>query len=459
VTDLTQFELPSGFQVKEYYGPGPADRADHVRIALERLHEACPLELVEFSSRGGLASRAIQAKRAGLCLTDVLLAVRLDGNSQRERERGNLWPSHFGEVEGDYLERFAFEEADVQCLPDPALAAFARQNGWQIQASAVNSAAGYEHALRAVTPPATASGPQPLVTVGITHYNMGRFFPDTLAALAAQSYGNLEVIAIDDGSTDAASVEGFAAMRRRYPHFRFLTQANAGVAAARNRCLAEAHGEFYVSVDADNLPRPDMIARFVAAIQRNPHLAALTCYLLGFEHVLPNGQPRDYLYAIRPTGGPHALAGIRNVYGDSNAIYRTAALRAIGGYEIDRDTSTEDWEAFIKLVHAGYRLGVIPDHLFYYRHREDSFTRTTNWFANHQRVLRQFSHVQALSPAESLTLWSALLGFHQRLEQYKHAVPPRRHQIADRLVATVRSVLGTLPKAVRSILRPATRAL
>jgi hypothetical protein len=107
----------------------------------------------------------------------------------------------------------------------------------------------------------------------------------------------------------------------------------------------------------------------------------------------------------------------------------------VGGYGTDRGTSCEDWECFVKLVHAGHRPGVVPDHLFYYRHRPGGFSRSTNWFANHQRVLRQFAHAGALPPAESLALWTALLGFHQELERRGAAAPSRRHRLAGGLHA------------------------
>jgi hypothetical protein len=87
--------------------------------------------------------------------------------------------------------------------------------------------------------------------------------------------------------------------------------------------------------------------------------------------------------------------------------------------------------------HAGHRLGVVPDHLFYYRHRAGGFSRSTNWFANHQRALRQFARAGNLPPAELLTAWTALLGFHQELEHRANAVPPRRHRFADRVYSAL----------------------
>jgi glycosyltransferase involved in cell wall biosynthesis len=422
-------DLPPDARVPEFHGDGPAERSDRVRHAVERAHREHRYDLIVFAGLGGLGARAVQAKRAGLAFGDVPLAVLLDANSQHERERQTRWPSCFAEVETDYLERYAFENADVQCLPDDALAAFVRGNHWAVRPDAVKSLAPAECA--PYRNEVSRQANDPLVTLAIAHYNLGQYLPDTLATLAGQTYGNFEVIVIDDGSTDAASVEVFESMRAKYPAWRFLRQANAGIGATRNRCLELARGEFFIPVDADNLARPEMVAKFVAAMRHNPALSAMSCYFLAFDTDAPNLRPERYLYALRPAGGPHALAGIRNVYGDANAVFRTAALREIGGYGTDRGTSCEDWECFVKLVHAGHRLGVVPDHLFYYRHRPGGFSRSTNWFANHQRVLRQFAHAGSLPPAESLALWAALLGFHQELERRAAAPVPRRHRLAD----------------------------
>jgi glycosyltransferase involved in cell wall biosynthesis len=291
--------------------------------------------------------------------------------------------------------------------------------------------------------PAQASAPeqgdQPLVTIGIAHYNLGRHLPQTLASLAAQTYPHLDVVVIDDGSTDADSLRVFTELEARYPQYRFFRQANAGIGATRNRILEVARGEFFIPVDADNLARPKMVERFVRAIRLNPVFAAMTCYFLAFEDGKAE-PPTEFLYACRPTGGPHVLAGIRNVYGDANAIFRTKAFRSVGGYETDRGTSCEDWEAFVKLVHAGHRIGVVPEHLFYYRHLPDGFSRRTNWFKNHQRVLRQFTRLGGLPPGEGEALWTALLGFHIELERHRTERPPLLHRVADGVHAAVRRV-------------------
>jgi glycosyltransferase involved in cell wall biosynthesis len=417
--------VPAAFQVRNLYEPSHADRSDRVRHAVARLHKQHHFNVIEFAVTGGLGFRAIQAKRAGLAFDDVTLAVRLDGCSQQAREQQERWPSGLEEVELDYTERYSFENADQQVTPCPDAVAYVRKLGWRVLDNAPDVG------------PVSPGNDTPLVTVGIAHYNLGPYLPAALATLAAQTYPHLEVIVIDDGSTDRGSLDTLAELEAHYPQYRFLRQSNAGIGVTRNRCLAEARGELFIPMDADNLARPDMVERFVRGILRNPDLSAMTCYFLAFEGD-GTDTPESFLYANRPTGGPHAMAGIRNVYGDANAIFRTADFREVGGYETDRGTSCEDWEAFVKLVHAGKRIGVIPDHLFYYRHRAGGFSRATNWFANHQRVLRQFRQIDHLSSVEAATLWTTLLGFQQHAAQLAERQRCRRYRIADRLHGVVR---------------------
>src|SRR5262249_30784324 len=161
--------------------------------------------------------------------------------------------------------------------------------------------------------------------------------------LAAQSYQNLEVIVVDDGSTSPVAVRVFDEQRELYPNFRFVRQRNGGVGAARNPAPAEAKGGEFLPPDAGNVGPPRTGETFVRGMCCNPDLCALSCFNLGFRDSQDIAQG-NFMYAYRPAGGPYALAGLQNVYGDANSIFRVADLRAIGGYETDRDSTCEDWE-------------------------------------------------------------------------------------------------------------------
>jgi glycosyltransferase involved in cell wall biosynthesis len=92
----------------------------------------------------------------------------------------------------------------------------------------------------------------PLVSVVIPCYNAERYIAATLRSVLAQDLAGMEVLVVDDGSRDGS----VALVRAQFPQVRVIEQANAGVAAARNRGIAEARGEWIAFVDADDIWLP-----------------------------------------------------------------------------------------------------------------------------------------------------------------------------------------------------------
>jgi glycosyltransferase involved in cell wall biosynthesis len=264
--------------------------------------------------------------------------------------------------------------------------------------------------------PSIVAVPGPLVTVAVAHFNLGLYLPATLQAIAAQTYPHIEVIVVDDGSTCPVSIRVLNELQQDYPRFRFIGQKNMGPGTARNRALAEARGEFFIPVDADNLPIPTMVERFVEGMLRNPDLSVLTCFLKAFND--EEGVGADVAeFVYMPTGGPFVVSCFENVYGDTNAIFRTQHFRQAGGFETDPNTFIEDWETFVKLVAAGQKLDVIPDVLFNYRLRGDSRSLTmsrdrTDMYPFVQRMIRRrFVPLQELQPLDAEMLWLGMAAF------------------------------------------------
>jgi glycosyltransferase involved in cell wall biosynthesis len=429
------------------------DTSERVRHALADLHRTHHFDVIEFPDRGGLGFRAVQAHRTGMDLAGAALVVKLHGPAAWHRQASGHWPAGPEDLAADFCERYAFDNADCQLAAAPSWYEEVRRLGWQVRPDALvcaDTAAGslYRDLLAANRPASVASATAGLlVTVGVAHYNLGFLLGETLASLAAQTHPSFEVLVVDDGSSEPESRAALAQLRAQYPQFRFLEQANAGIGATRNRALGEARGEYFLPMDADNVAHPDMLKHLVAGLQRNGDLAALSCYFLAFRQSADIAAGR-FVYSYRPVGGPHVLASLWNVYGDGNALFRTEALRAVGGFATDRDTSWEDWEVFVKLVNAGRRVDTLPEHLLYYRHRESGFSRQTSAYRNHQRVLRRFVEVDALPATERAALWNALAGFYRRLEYLedenrglRRRLGCARHRLADRLDA----LLGRVP--------------
>lgn len=260
---------------------------------------------------------------------------------------------------------------------------------------------------------------KPLVTVAVPHHNLGHYLPETLASIAAQTYRNLQVMVVDDGSTDPHSLRIFEEQERLHPTFTFLRQPNCGVCTTRNRILSKAHGEYFFPLDADNVIKPEMIERMVTAMLLNPSYAAVTCFRLDFveSHDVELGK---YLSANRPTGGPLTMSCFHNMVGETSGLFQTRHLRAVNGYDdLHSEYVSEDWHLYVKLAGLGYQIGVVPEHLYFYRVRPTSRFRNGNLFINHLQILDQYAQIDQIPPAERRGLWTLLVSLQQGSDSLK----------------------------------------
>jgi glycosyltransferase involved in cell wall biosynthesis len=301
---------------------------------------------------------------------------------------------------------------------------------------------------------AVPQGPAPLVSVVVSHYNLGAYLPEALASLAAQTYDPLEVIVVDDGSTCPQSRGVLCEMEAKHPAFRFVRQENGGVGAARTAGLAAARGEYVVFFDADNVALPCMVEKLVAGMRRDPSLSALTCYVLAFhDGATAKDGGRAFAWATAFAGGPHVMACFENVYGDTNAILRVDHLRAVGGYENDRSSPWEDWMTHVKLANAGYRLDVLPEFLFHYRLRGDSRMGTMNRhaedeYANTQGLIaRCFPPDRPPAPRDLADLWRALVSF----RDFEKNNRPAEGRLSGQIAVRIQKMLDGMNRRLKKV--------
>ena len=134
------------------------------------------------------------------------------------------------------------------------------------------------------------------VTVVIPCYNAARFLRQTLESVLNQTHAPLEVLVIDDGSTDES-----AAIAQSYgPPVRVICQPNQGESVARNRGIEEARGDWIAYLDADDLWLPEKLERQLAAVQ-----PGVSCIHTNFRPFGTNNHVRDVSQI--PAGKRYAL--------------------------------------------------------------------------------------------------------------------------------------------------------
>ena len=184
------------------------------------------------------------------------------------------------------------------------------------------------------------------VSVIIPVYNGERYVGETLQSVLGQTRPALEVVAVDDGSTDSS-----ATVIRSFPEVRYLHQANQGVAAARNAGLDAAHGSLLTFLDQDDLWPPQKLELQVAYLAEHPKVACVMSWAQFF--VTPGVEKPQW---VRPELLEEASRG----YNLGNMLVRREAFQRVGRFDTRyRLASDHDW--FVRAKDADIPMAWMPD--------------------------------------------------------------------------------------------------
>lgn len=224
--------------------------------------------------------------------------------------------------------------------------------------------------------------PDGAISVVIPCYNARRWIGATLRSVLAQELPPAEVVVVDDGSRDGSAEQ----VERDFPQVRVVRQANAGVAAARNRGVREARGDWVAFIDADDIWRPAKLRRQCEALRAEP--AAELCY--SAWEVWPSETPEPPPELLR--AAPAAQPGPRGwVYCDllldcavwtSTTLMRRSLFTDLGGFDESLRVG-EDYDLWLRASRRT-RVVRVDEALALYRQHPTSLTRhvpTTNWQA------------------------------------------------------------------------------
>lgn len=200
----------------------------------------------------------------------------------------------------------------------------------------------------------------PLVSAVVPAYNAAGTVRATVESILAQTVPHLEVIVVDDGSTDAtaASVEAIAD-----PRVRLVRQANAGVAAARNTGIGEARGSYVALLDADDLWLPHKLARQLAHLDRRPDLGVVAGGALYVDDALEVVDIRPCFTPVDPLLESLRFQNLPSF--PSTVLMRRTAIERIGLFDTDL-VILEDWEYAVRSARHGL-LGVVEEPVTLYR--------------------------------------------------------------------------------------------
>ena len=242
----------------------------------------------------------------------------------------------------------------------------------------------------------------PLVSVVIPTYNTARYLPATLSSVLGQTYRSLEIVLVDDGSTDATSeiVKPFQADSR----FRYLPQPNGGAARARNRGVIESRGEFVAFLDADDLWLPQKLEKQMPLFS-DPKVGIVYTDRIDIDendHVIPCVE----LVHHRGTGLVGQLL-IRNFVPMSSAVMRRAVFEKSGEFDATLARS-EDLDFWLRAA-LNFGFDYVDEPLVKHRRWPNQLTQNRHKvFESSFRIQDRFlrDHPGVVSPREARQGWA-----------------------------------------------------
>jgi glycosyltransferase involved in cell wall biosynthesis len=257
----------------------------------------------------------------------------------------------------------------------------------------------------------TVSAPKrrPKVVAGVTHFQRPAKLLDAVQSLAAQLYKELEIVVIDDGSTDETTL---AMLDRMAPWFarlgvKLLRQPNRYLGAARNHIIAETDSDYLLFLDDDDIAFPNLVSTLVTAAETSGADIVSPISLYMPESRRPEAHPFPERFEQKvsfvPLGGPLSVAPILNAFGTATCLIRRSALRRSGGYSEVYGVGHEDYELYIRAAQAGLRVEPCPLPLFLYEVDRPSMVTMTSRARNWNRV------VKSIDLTRQPTAWADML--------------------------------------------------
>jgi alpha-1,3-rhamnosyltransferase len=228
---------------------------------------------------------------------------------------------------------------------------------------------------------------KPLVSVIVPSYNHADFVAECLQSIFAQSYDNIELIVLDDGSKDN-SVEILEELKKQH-EFIFEHHANQGLTATLNKGLNLANGQYIAVIASDDTMTPQRIALQVEHMESHPNCAACGGNMVGINK---DGSLRTKQKQLAAASLSFDDIFWRNKPGipAPTAMIRKNLIDKVGGY--NPDIGIEDLYMWLKLSHLGYSIDILPDVLAHYRHHGSNMHSRHGWMI--ENVMKIYADYQ-----------------------------------------------------------------
>jgi glycosyltransferase involved in cell wall biosynthesis len=255
---------------------------------------------------------------------------------------------------------------------------------------------------------------RPLVSVIIPCYNYGKYVVDAIESALANTYKNIEIIIVNDCSTDAYTNELLSNLVK--PKTRVINHSeNKGLPSTRNTGIALSSGKYIVPLDADDTIHPLFIEKTVQVLENRPRVGFVSTGIRYFgDRNFIHVPPRYNFYRL-------LFTNITSV----TSTFRRVAWEQVGGFKDNMRDGYEDWEFWISIGEKGWLGHLIPDVLFNYRKHGHSML--TDAVKKHDELVQKIrnNHPELYKPENLNQLKGIWKGQEPNRNRFKKRKPKR----------------------------------
>jgi glycosyltransferase involved in cell wall biosynthesis len=254
---------------------------------------------------------------------------------------------------------------------------------------------------------------QPLVSIIIPAYNAEKYIERSIDSALRQTYKNIEIIVVDDGSTDKT-----AEVLKLYndPRIVYRYQKNQNQSVARNNGIAISKGEYVTFLDTDDIYLPEKVEKSVDFFCQNPSYSIAYCNVLHFFSQNPSK-----FYRLKYTGyaGDVLERLLKGSFININSIMISRDLFKKNGITFtEKRYYPEDYELYLRLALLGYRFGYIDSDLVIVEVRSDSITSMNVQVIVKKNTIEMIQRISAQMPERTelqKTIANLSKSFHRKL--------------------------------------------
>lgn len=226
---------------------------------------------------------------------------------------------------------------------------------------------------------------QDLVSVIMPCFNDGKYIEESVESVNNQTYPAIELIVIDDGSTDSQTIDVLTRMRKE-GKCTLLHTDHQGPSGARNHGIRHAMGKYILPLDSDDLIEPLYIERAVEAIKEDPKRGVVYCQADLFGEM--SGKWNLPTYSFEQM--------LRDNIVFVTALFYKKDWKAVGGFNEKMSNGMEDYDFWIGILELGREIYQLPETYFHYRIKNKS--RTTELMQSEEKLKEMYQFIYLNHP-------------------------------------------------------------